>query len=473
MTIKNKILSQSIIDQAIKTKDQGRKDIKSFNMNFGPQHPAAHGVLRMIIQLCGETIEKADIHIGLLHRGTEKLIETKNYLLGLPYFDRLDYCSMLVQEHGFCLGLEALNNKVNNNLYNLNIRTLFDELTRILNHLLAVSCHSLDVGSMSSIFWAFEEREHIMEFYERLSGARMHAAFYRPFEFNSEGILSKQFLQDILLFSKNTIVTLNEIHNILTYNKIWKQRLISIGALSIREVKNYNLSGILARSTGVKEDLRIKLYETYGSYYSLNFNTFLGVNGDCFDRYLIRMCEMVESLNIINQLIGNKLLLFNKNKVERSSLLLEKDKLNFFINNISANYKPIDNINDKKYDNIEILKKKENVTININRFLIKKNKNYNSYSFLKMVNVLEHFREWTIGIVNLKKNIKYRSLESPKGEFGVTLVGNTSNKPYRCKIKSPSFNNLKLLSRLAKGHLLADLVTLIGTIDIVFGEIDR
>ena len=206
-------------DINFKVNKEGLKKVKSFTLNFGPQHPAAHGVLRMILQLNGEVIEKVDTHIGLLHRGTEKLIESKKYLLGLPYFDRLDYCSMLAQEHTYCLALESLNYTENNNLYNLNIRTLFDELTRILNHLLALACHALDVGSMSSIFWAFEEREYIMEFYERVSGARMHAAFYRPFEF-SNGFLTNSFLHDILLFSRSCITTLNEMHNVLTYNKI-------------------------------------------------------------------------------------------------------------------------------------------------------------------------------------------------------------------------------------------------------------
>ena len=279
----NKTLLQSLPEYNLRINKEGLKKLKTFSLNFGPQHPAAHGVLRMILQLNGEVIEKLDTHIGLLHRGTEKLIETKKYLLGLPYFDRLDYCSMLVQEHTYCLALEHLNFIENNNLHNLNIRTLFDELTRVLNHLLAISCHALDVGSMSSIFWAFEEREYIMEFYERLSGARMHAALYRPFEFNNT-FIDKTFLHDILLFSRNCIISLNEIHNVLTYNKIWKQRLIGIGLISIEEVKSYSLSGVLARSVGLKIDLRLNKINTYGNYYNLTFKTFVGWNGDSFDR---------------------------------------------------------------------------------------------------------------------------------------------------------------------------------------------
>ena len=220
MSINNKTILESIQNLSINNSKgvNKLKSIKSFNLNFGPQHPAAHGVLRMVLQLNGEIIEKLDTHIGLLHRGTEKLIESKKYLLGLPYFDRLDYCSMLIQEHTFCLGLESLNSLENNNVYNLNLRTILDELTRILNHLLAVSCHALDIGSMSSIFWAFEEREFIMELYERLSGARMHAAFYRPFNF-SKGFLNIETLYSITSFSSKCLITLNEIHNVLTYNK--------------------------------------------------------------------------------------------------------------------------------------------------------------------------------------------------------------------------------------------------------------
>jgi len=418
------VTNKTIFQQWTLSKDplkNNKKQIKSLNLNFGPQHPAAHGVLRMILQLNGEVIEKIDTHIGLLHRGTEKLIENKKYLLGLPYFDRLDYVSMLVQEHAYCLSIEHLNFSINNNNYNLSVRTLFDELTRILNHLLALSCHALDVGSMSSIFWAFEEREKIMEFYERLSGARMHAAFYKPFEFNN-GFLSDTFLNDIVEFSRGCLTTLNEIHNALTYNKIWKQRLIHIGIINKDDVRSYNLTGVMARSVGFKQDLRLNKSITYGSYYNLNFKTFIGWNGDCFDRYLIRLNEMVESLNIINQII-----------------------LNSFPTKLLNN--------------------------NILKFLVKE-KNLNSFNFLKMSSVLEHFKYWSSG-TNLNRGFSFRSVESPKGEFGVSIVGSDSSIPYRCKIRSPSYYNLKLLSKLSKGHYLADLVTLIGTIDIVFGEIDR
>merc|ERR1712159_282043 len=291
------------------------KQIKTINLNFGPQHPAAHGVLRLILQLNGEVIERLDPHIGLLHRGSEKLIEDRAYLQGLPYFDRFDYCSMLLQEHAYCLAIEGLLGGLNYNSSISQIRTLYDELTRILNHLLAVSCHALDVGSMSSIFWAFEEREKLMEFYERISGARMHAAFYRPNHLNLHAT-SAFLLEDILDFNRNFLKTLNEMHNVLTYNKIWKQRLINIGVYDFETCINYGLTGVMSRSVGIKRDLRVSKLETYANYYYLNFRSYTSNHGDCYDRFLLRMCEMCESTNIVNQVI-NKLSKFNKIPVNR------------------------------------------------------------------------------------------------------------------------------------------------------------
>lgn len=405
------------------------KKIKSINLNFGPQHPAAHGVLRLILQLNGEIIDRLDPHIGLLHRGTEKLIENRNYLLGLPYFDRLDYVSMLSQEHAYCLAIEDIldSNKFNSKLSF--VRTIFDEITRILNHLLAVACHALDVGSMSSVFWAFEEREKLMEFYERVSGARMHAAFYRPNDTNFNAI-SFFLLEDILEFGRCFFTTLNEMHNVLTYNKIWKQRLINIGIYNYKDCIDYGLTGVMLRSTGVKRDLRLSLTDQYSNYYYINFRSYIGQNGDCYDRYLIRMNEMSESINIINQTI--------------LKFFTIKNKSNRFINpNFLINF-----FNNFK----EILQKKK--------------------SYSNMESLIEHFKFWNEGII-LKKNISYQSIEAPKGEFGVTLFSNNSNKPFKCKIRSPAYHNLQFLSALSKGHYLADLVALIGTIDIVFGEIDR
>lgn len=407
------------------------KKIKTMNVNFGPQHPAAHGVLRLIAQLNGEIIEKTDIHIGLLHRGSEKLIETKNYLQGMPYFDRMDYVAMMAEEHAYCLAIENLMGTTNYSANSTQIRTIFDELTRILNHMLAIACHALDVGSMSSVFWGFEEREKIMEFYERVSGARMHAAFYRPNETNLSGY-SNFLLEDILDFTKNCYISLNEMHNILTYNKVWKQRLINIGTYSYQTCINYGLTGVMSRSAGIKRDIRLSKLETYANYYFLNFRSYVGHHGDSYDRFLIRMNEMCESLNIINQSINR--LLFLKNKTTNK---------NFSTNKI-LNY---------------LFKKNSNI-------LNKKN-SYNS-----MEQLISHFKYWSEGFT-VPAGLTYQSIEAPKGEFGVTLISDGTNKPYKCKVRSPAFHHLQLIPAIAKGHFLADLVALIGTVDIVFGEIDR
>lgn len=394
---------------------------KKLIINFGPQHPAAHGVLRLILQLSNEIIEKTDIHIGLLHRSTETLIETKHYEKSIPYFDRLDYVSMMTQEHAYCLTIEKLLNLKNTSTITSLIRVMFDELTRVLNHMLAIACHALDIGSMSSIFWAFEERENIMEFYERVSGARMHAAFHKV-SVNFNYVIDKSILEDILKFIKNCYKTLNEMHNVLTYNKIWKQRLINIGTLNINNIINWNLTGVMARSVGLKQDLRLSLKHNYSGYNKYNLKSFLGINGDCYDRYLIRMFEMGESLNIVNQVA--------------TGLLNSKLTHNQFYQTLL----------NKKWN-----KKKKNVY---------------------MEDIIEHFLQWHTGIT-IKKNLTFNYIESPKGEFGVILLSNNSNKPKKCKIRSPSYFNLQSLPKLAKGHYLADLAALIGTIDIVFGEIDR
>lgn len=411
------------------------KKLKTMNLNVGPQHPAAHGVLRLIVQLNGEIIEKIDPHIGLLHRGTEKLMEDKIYLHSLPYFDRFDYVSMLVQEHAYCLAIESLLGTLNYSATFVQIRTLYDEITRILNHLLAIACHALDVGSMSPIFWAFEEREKLMEFYERVSGARMHAAFYRPNEVNLKAI-SSFLLEDILDFSKNCFTTLNEIHNTLTYNKIWKQRLINIGTYSHETCINYGLTGVMSRSIGIKRDLRLDKLETYANYYYLNFRSFIGQNGDSYDRFLIRMNEMTESLNIINQVI---------NKITKHKIQKKKIKSN-------------SNINPHQ----------------VLRFINPKNLNQNNYKneYISMEQLIKHFKYWSEGF-SVKPNWTYRAVESPKGEFGVSLISNGTNIPYKCKVRSPAYHHLQVLPKISKGHFLADLVALMGTIDIVFGEIDR
>lgn len=400
------------------------------NLNVGPQHPAAHGVLRLIVQLNGEIIEHLDPHIGLLHRGTEKLMEDKIYLHSLPYFDRFDYVSMLIQEHAYCLAIESLLGTINYSATFVQIRTLYDEITRILNHMLAIACHALDVGSMSPIFWAFEEREKLMEFYERVSGARMHAAFYRPNEINLKSI-SKFLLEDILYFSRNCFTTLNEMHNTLTYNKIWKQRLVGVGVYSYKACSDYGLTGVMSRSTGLKRDIRLDKIETYANYYYLNFRGYIGQNGDSYDRFLIRMNEMSESLNIIAQIINK--IYQNKKKTKKKlnshQILAFLNKNNIFKKNINNSYKSMEEL--------------------INRF-----------------------KYWTEGF-KIESGWVYKAVESPKGEFGVSLISDGTNIPYKCKIRSPALHHLQILPNLSKGHFLADMVALMGTIDIVFGEIDR
>ena len=404
---------------------------KSIILNFGPQHPAAHGVLRLILQLNSEVIQRTDIHIGLLHRGTEFLITTKHYQKSIPYFDRLDYVSMMAQEHAFCISIEQLLTTENISI-NINfIRILFDELTRIMNHMLAIACHALDIGSMSSIFWAFEEREKLMEFYERVSGARMHAAFHKPANiFNF--YIDKQLLHDILYFVRDCYITLNEMHNLLTYNKVWKQRLINIGVLSYEDCKNYSLTGVMSRSVGIKRDLRLAIVNTYSNYNLINIKSYCGINGDCYDRYLIRMLEMGESLNIINYVTTFLLQKYNGEVYNYTN----------FVNNTVFYREGV------KYQRG-----------------IKK-------AYTGMEDLIEHFIEWHTGF-QIKKETAVSYIESPKGEFGVILVSDNSSKPLRCKIRSPSYFNLQALPKLTKGHYLADLAALIGTIDIVFGEVDR
>lgn len=395
---------------------------KKLILNFGPQHPAAHGVLRLILQLSNEVIEKADIHIGLLHRSTENLIQTKHYEKSIPYFDRLDYVSMMTQEHAYCLTIEKLLNIQNVSKHTNFVRILFDELTRILNHMLAIACHALDIGSMSSIFWSFEERENIMEFYERVCGARMHAAFHKV-STNFFYSLDHNILTDMLKFIKNCYKTLNEMHNVLTYSKIWKQRLINIGTINHTNVVNWNLTGVMARSVGLKKDVRLSKKHSYSNYNTINFKSYLGLNGDSYDRYLIRMFEMAESLNISNYIIE------------------------------------------------KLLKLKSNESINYQQ-LVNKEWKYSYKNYTYMEDLIEHFLQWHTGIT-IPTGINCNYIESPKGEFGVILASNNTNKPFKCKIRSPSYFNLQFLPKLAKGHYLADLAALIGTIDIVFGEIDR
>ncbi len=394
-------------------KKQSYKQVKHFTMNFGPQHPAAHGVLRLILELDGETVKHTDPHIGLLHRGTEKLIEYKNYLQALPYFDRLDYVSMMAQEHTYALAVEKLYGaKVPKRAQY--IRVLFLEITRLLNHLLAVSCHALDVGAMTPMLWGFEEREKLMEFYERVSGARMHASYVRPGGVFQD--LPIGMLDDIFEFSLNFRKRLDEIEELLSNNRIWKQRLVNIGIVTAKKAENLGFSGVLLRGSGVKWDLRKK--QPYEIYDQIPFNVPVGVNGDCYDRYLIRIEEMRQSLRIIDWCIEH---------MPRGEIKTE----------------------DYKF-------------VPPSRFNMK----------TSMESLIHHFKYFTEG-PKVPKGRTYTATEAPKGEFGVYLVSDGSSKPYRCKIKAPGFLHLQGLSAMVHNHMIADVVTVIGTQDIVFGEIDR
>ena len=390
-----------------------KKKIKNFTINFGPQHPAAHGVLRLVLELKGEVVKRADAHIGLLHRGTEKLIEYKNYIQALPYFDRLDYVSMMSQEHSYCLAVEKLlNSKVP--IRAQYIRVLFAELTRILNHLLAVGCHAMDVGAMTPFLWSFEEREKLMEFYERVSGARMHAAYFRPGGVSMD--LPSGLLNDIYLFINQFNLRLLEVEEMLTDNRIWKQRLVDIGVVSAKDAYDWGFSGVMLRGSGVCWDLRkSQPYEVYDHF---DFKIPTGSNGDCYDRYLIRIFEMKESLKIIEECL----------------------------NNIPSG----------------IVKTSDNKITPPSRKDIKQS----------MESLIHHFKIYTQSFV-VPANEVYVASEAPKGEFGVYLVSNNTNRPYRCKIKAPGFAHLQALDHMSKGHLIADVVTIIGTQDIVFGEVDR
>lgn len=396
----------------LKKKELG-KEIKNFSINFGPQHPAAHGVLRLILELDGEIVTRADPHIGLLHRGTEKLIEYKSYLQNLPYFDRLDYVSMMCQEHTYSLAIEKLGNIKIPRRAQL-IRVLFAEITRILNHLLAVGCHAMDVGAMTPFLWAFEEREKLMEFYERVSGARMHSAYIRPGGVAID--IPLNLLDDIYLFCSQFSLRLDEIEEMLTNNRIWKARLVDIGIVSSKDALELGFSGVMLRGSGIFWDIRKS--EPYEVYQEIDFNIPIGNNGDCYDRYLVRIGEMRESLKIIVQTM---------NLIEIGPIKSE----NYMLNNPS-------------------------------RLEIKES----------MEAVIHHFKFYTEGLV-LPHGETYTATEAPKGEFGVYLISNGTEKPYRCKIKAPGFGHLQALNHMSKGHMIADVVTIIGSQDIVFGEIDR
>ena len=387
--------------------------VKHFTLNFGPQHPAAHGVLRLVLEMQGEVVERADPHIGLLHRGTEKLVEYKNYLQALPYFDRLDYVSMMCQEHGYSLAVERLLG-VSVPLRAQYIRVLYSELTRLLNHLLALTCHAMDVGALTPFLWAFEEREKLMEFYERVSGARMHAAYIRPCGVAQD--MPMGLSQDIHTFASQFASRIDEMEEMLTGNRIWKQRLVDVGRVTKDQALDWGFSGVMLRGSGVAWDLRKT--EPYDVYDRMDFAIPVGTRGDCYDRYMIRIEEMRESLRIISQCLDS---------MPTGPVRIDDRKIS------------PPSRGDMKHS---------------------------------MEALIHHFKYYTEGIVVPAGEI-YAAVEAPKGEFGVYLVSNGTHRPYRCKIRAPGFAHLQGLDFMSRGHMLADVVTMIGTQDIVFGEVDR
>ena len=400
-------------------KNSKNEIVKNFILNFGPQHPAAHGVLRLILTVDGELVILANPHVGLLHRGTEKLLENKTYMQGLPYFDRLDYVSMMAQEHTFSLAIEKIG-KISVPFRAQFIRVLFLEITRILNHLLAITCHALDVGAMTPLLWGFDEREKLMEFYERVSGARMHASYIRPGGVSQD--ISERLIYDIRVFIEKFEHRVYEMEQLLTNNRIWKQRLVNVGVVTYDEAFDYGFSGVMLRASGIPWDLRKT--QSYEIYKFLNFEIPIGIRGDCYDRYLLRMEEMKISLKIMTQCLD-------------------------FLTNKDINHKTL-------------AKSADNKITSPRRGLMKSS----------MEGLIHHFKYFSEGF-SIPQGRTYVGTEAPKGEFGVFLISNGTNKPYRCKIKAPGFNHLQAMNFMSKGHMLADVVAIIGTQDIVFGEIDR
>jgi NADH-quinone oxidoreductase subunit D len=382
-------------------------------INFGPQHPAAHGVLRLILEMDGEVVERADPHIGLLHRGTEKLIEYKSYLQAVPYFDRLDYVSPMACEHAFALGTEKLLGITPPDRAQW-IRVLFAEITRVLNHLLSVSSFALDCGALTPGLWGYEEREKLLEFHEAVSGARFHSNYFRP------GGVSKDIpagLTDkIAAWADKFPKFVDDVEALLTGNRIWKQRVVDIGVISAEDALAWGFSGPSLRASGVAWDLRRA--QPYDKYAEVEFDVPIGRHGDCYDRYLLRMAEMRESVKIIKQCLA---------KMQPGPIKLQDHKIT-----------PPTRAEMKH----------------------------------SMEALIHHFKLYTEGY-HVPAGATYTVVEAPKGEFGVYLVADGSNRPYRCKIRATGFAHLQAMDKLAKGHMLADTVAIIGSLDIVFGEIDR
>ena len=387
--------------------------LQNFTMNFGPQHPAAHGVLRLVLEMDGEVIQRADPHIGLLHRGTEKLIEYKTYLQAIPYFDRLDYVAPMNQEHAFALAVERLLG-IEVPLRAQYIRVLFSEISRLLNHILSITTMALDVGAMTPLLWGFEEREKLMEFYERVSGARMHAAYFRPGGVHQD--LPDGLTDDIMAFADAYPALIDDIEGLLTENRIFKQRTVDIGTISAEDACDWGFTGPNLRACDVAWDLRKA--QPYDVYDRLDFDIPVGKNGDCYARYLVRIEEMRQCVPIMKQCLTD---------MPDGPVMVDDHKI-----------APPRRADMKR----------------------------------SMEALIHHFKLYTEGY-HVPAGECYAAVEAPKGEFGVYLVSDGTNRPYRCKIRAPSFAYLQGLDHLAKGHMLADVVAIIGSLDIVFGEVDR
>ncbi len=389
------------------------KQTKTMNLNFGPQHPAAHGVLRLILELDGEVVEKADPHIGLLHRGTEKLIEHKTYTQAVPYFDRLDYVAPMNQEHAFALAIEKIM-KIQIPIRAQFIRVIFCEIGRILSHLLNITTQAMDVGALTPTLWGFEEREKLMGYYERVSGSRLHANYFRAGGVHKD--LPIGLADDIKEFCNNFPKIIDDLETLLTDNRIFKQRNVDIGIVTKQDALDYSFSGVMLRGSGVPWDLRKT--QPYDCYNQFEFSIPVGKNGDCYDRYLCRVEEMRESVKIINQALEN----------------LPKGPIKSNDGKISPPPK-------------KLLKE-------------------------SMEALIHHFKLFTEGY-RVDKDEIYTAVEAPKGEFGVFLISDGSSKPYKCKIRAPGFMHLQAMNYLIKGHMLADVPAVLGSMDIVFGEVDR
>ncbi|MCH2068236.1 NADH-quinone oxidoreductase subunit D [Shimia sp.] len=392
----------------------GEQQIRNFNINFGPQHPAAHGVLRLVLELDGEIVERCDPHVGLLHRGTEKLMESRTYLQNLPYLDRLDYVAPMNQEHAWCLAIEKLTGTEVPRRAQL-IRVLFCEIGRILNHLMNITTQAMDVGALTPPLWGFEEREKLMVFYERACGARLHANYFRPGGVHQD--LPDQLVDDIEEWAIEFPEVIDDIDGLLTENRVFKQRNVDIGVVNEDEVLQFGMSGVMARSAGLAWDLRrAQPYECYDEF---EFQIPVGKNGDCYDRYLMRMEEMRQSLSIMRQAI-HKLREATGDVLSRGKLTPPKR-------------------GDMK---------------------------------TSMESLIHHFKLYTEGF-HVPEGEVYAAVEAPKGEFGVYMVADGTNKPYRAKLRAPGYLHLQAMDHIATGHQLADVAAIIGTMDIVFGEIDR